>query len=53
MSEIVIVNLRNEDWCDGFVQGRPVHVDRRSDGQNEPGHSRVDLVLRLQRFNRY
>ena len=45
-------DLGDEDGCHSLVERRTIHVHRRADGQDEPRHSRVNLVSRLQSLDR-
>ena len=40
-------NLRDEDGGHGFVEGSAVHVDGGTDGDDEAGHTHVDMILLL------
>ena len=42
-----VVHLGDEDGSDGDEESRAIHVHRGSDGEDELGDARVDLVLIL------
>ena len=37
--QLYVVELRNKDCRDSFVEASPVHIDHRSDGEDKPGWS--------------
>lgn len=48
--KVIIINLSDEDGCQGFIQGCAIHVYGGTDGEHKTGHTLVYFVVFLQAF---
>lgn len=48
--QLVVVELSDEDGGDALEDGRPVHVDRGADGEDEAADTFVHTVVLLTTF---